>query len=704
MRAPYSLLLCAFLAAGCGSATLHTSDAFRSLTVGGTARRVVSLTDVDTVRDMAATTSELYVATDRGVLVYALDGDTTPRRVTKAEGLPSNDVRVVAVAPDGSALVATSEGLAQVAGTSVNPAFAAPPVGPIRDLAVRDDGSILACGQAGLARWSQGAWSGFGEPCDCTKLVKDGANVWVGTTTGLLEIEGDDVVREHSQSRGIPEPYVQDIAPLPGGQVMALLRGPTRSMLGFFDGHHWYGYTIDAFDPPAAALFELDHKVLLLTPGHAFTITPGRGAGVPLVALNASTLVGVRGYRARVTPRDRMPDWAGQPAPLRAPAKLVEVPVGQPTIDAPPLQAEVSSMQVPQDAYLGMVHEGMVFLADHNRGIAQLSGGRLSRTLRTNDLVVESTGADGNEPVGGVHLQVAYDDQQHTFLLSRAGDLAMMDDEGVLRRVPLPDGLRAQAIATGPDGAYLAAFVGDTQTVRIYRGAHSHWEQAMERALVTPTHLVHIPFMGVDATKNVWLALEVEREEGAGSGTRMRGAAMLSSTAETIVYHHRGATSATDGEGATPLQDEITAMDFTEQGAWFATLAGAVRVGGSQAVVFGESRGVRGEVVSDLATAPGNRVWVASAEGVGQYADGHFDFTFPALVQSARPTTLAVDAQANLWAAGQHGVVYYDGHTWQQLTHQTGLPTDDVKDVEVDAHGRAFLLTEDEVLLFSAAE
>jgi fructokinase len=56
--------------------------------------------------------------------------------------------------------------------------------------------------------------------------------------------------------------------------------------------------------------------------------------------------------------------------------------------------------------------------------------------------------------------------------------------------------------------------------------------------------------MGVDPEKNVWLALEVVREEGEAAGPRMRGAAMLSASSETIVYHHRGATAATDGAGA----------------------------------------------------------------------------------------------------------------------------------------------------------
>ena len=157
------------------------------------------------------------------------------------------------------------------------------------------------------------------------------------------------------------------------------------------------------------------------------------------------------------------------------------------------------------------------------------------------------------------------------------------------------------------------------------------------------------------------------------------------------------------GAGATPLPDEVTAIDFTNDGAWFPTLSGAVRVGNSQAVVFGEARGVRGEVVSDLATAPGNRVWVAAAEGIGVYENGAFNFVFPAVVQSARPTAVAVDTEGNLWAAGPRGAVFSNGTTWQRLTEENGLPTNDIRDIDIDGRDRAFFLTEDAVLLFVKA-
>jgi hypothetical protein len=220
----------------------------------------------------------------------------------------------------------------------------------------------------------------------------------------------------------------------------------------------------------------------------------------------------------------------------------------------------------------------------------------------------------------------------------------------------------------------------------------------IERALSGVTQrITALPFLGVAPDGAFWLGLEIERE-GGGGGTRMRGAVMLARETEAIVYHHRGATP-TDGQGATPLPDEVTAVDFTAAGAWFPTISGAVRVGNSQAVVFGEARGVRGEVVTDLATAPGERVWVAAAEGLGVYADGTFDFRQPATAQQARPTAVAVDRAGHLWAAGPRGAVFSDGTSWQRLTAANGLPTDDIRDIDVDGNDRVFLLTEDAVLL-----
>jgi hypothetical protein len=678
------------LSAACGPAALQTGSTFRTLAIGGASRRVVTLTDADTVRDVALTPARVWAATDRGVLVFAREGEDAPRRYTRAEGLPSDDVRAVAVRSGESVIVATATGLAVIDGDALNTALPPAPVGEVVDLAARADGTVFACGRGGLARLKDGAWQGFGEPFACTTLALDGDALWVGSTQGVLRVEGDDVVREHSQTRGIPEPYVAALAPLANGRLLALHRGPGGTLLGYWDGTHWYGYTLADFAPAIDGLTAHAGGALLFAGGRSYAVSAGadRGDAVPLLAVRADVEHhGVRTYRARLVPAGSVPAPSGPAEPARAPSRFEAPEAGRATVDAPPLAiAPLVAISLPEGAYAGRSVDGTLVLADRNRGLVVLGSDGTPRVYRTLDLV------------GATDFQVATDNLQRTWALSRRGDLLRLDDEGTLRRVALPEGVNPQAIATGDGGAYLCARVGDTATVRIYRAEGDTWRQVIERALSGVTQrITALPFLGVAPDGAFWLGLEIEREGGSG-GTRMRGAVMLARETEAIVYHHRGATP-TDGQGATPLPDEVTAVDFTAAGAWFPTISGAVRVGNSQAVVFGEARGVRGEVVTDLATAPGERVWVAAAEGLGVYADGTFDFRQPATAQQARPTAVAVDRAGHLWAAGPRGAVFSDGTSWQRLTAANGLPTDDIRDIDVDGNDRVFLLTEDAVLL-----
>jgi hypothetical protein len=695
------LALAGAAAAGCGPAGLGGGQGFRTLSLGGAERRVVLMTDVDTVRDLAIAPDKIYAATDKGLLVAPREGDPTLARLGRAEGLPNEDVRAVALGPDGAVWVATADGMAIVEQGSINPAVVPPPVGSLADLAVRPDGTVWACGRAGLARYRDGQWLAFGEPLTCTTLAldpEDGA-LWVGTTEGALRIEGEDIVREHGQSRGIPEAYVAQLAPLPGGRVLALLRGPGRSLVGYWDGVHWYGYTLRDFPPLVSALLPRGDGALLFAQGRAFSVIvgPARGDAVAFVPMAADREhFGVRTYRGRLSPpADARAASAvraattGEGPAARGAQPLVEVDPNAPTLEAPPLSIRAeTAIAMPEDGYAGAVaRDGTLALADRNRGLLEVRPGGEVRFYRTMDLPPAED------------LQIASDTQRRTWMLSRRGDLVRLEDDLGLRRVGLPDGLRAEALATGEGGAYLCALVEGTSTVRIFRADGSAWRPVLERTLQTPTRLVGIPFMGVAPDKSFWLALRVEREQGPDAGTRMRGVAVVSEQSEGVLYHHRGANPV-ETPGATPLPDEVTAIDFTDQGAWFPTLSGAVRVGDSQAVVFGEARGVRGEVVTDVATGTQGRVWVASAEGVGAYQDGRFDFRFPAVVQQARPTALAVDPEGNLWGAGPRGLVYFDGQTWHRLTEENGLPTNELLDVEVDARGRAFLLTREGVLMF----
>ncbi len=715
MRAAVALPLL-LLVAACGPRPLQTGPTVPTLVqVGGDQRAIRTLTDLDDVRDVSASSERVYVATDLGILIHPASGGAPPVRLTAADGLPSDDVRAVVASPEGGAVVATAGGLATIEGDAVTPMAAAAPVGEVIDLYLDGEGTLWACGVEGVARLGAGGWERFGEPAACTTLVPtpEGA-LWVGTARGLWLVEGD-VVREHGQSV-LPEAYVRDVVPVRPGEVMALLSGPSTSQIGYFDGDRWYGYTIADFEPAAVGLAGLGGAVVLITPDRAYAIAPSESAeGVPLTALSRSEPRQVVSYRARITPAADVRPAASEPAAgdvRRPPSSLAEVPATVPTIDAPGFVVSDTEVPLAGNAYLVRRQADALFVAERNLGVTAFDTEGRPTALRSQDLVHEQD------------LQIASSAAGTTWTIGTHHDLARWRGDGLFR-VSAPEGVVPQAIASGPEGVYAAAVVAGSRqveaaeaeepdaappeasgaatneaTVRIYRVSDEGWTQVTERTLRTATRLVATPFLGVGNDEQFWLGLRVEHESG--EGTRMRGVAVFGATGDAVTYHHRAADTATDGADALRMPDEVTSVDLGHAGfAWLPSLSGAIRVGNSQAVVFGEARGVRGEVVTDVAAADNERIWVAAAEGVGYREGGSFEFRLPRVVQEARPNALAIDSRGHLWGAGPNGAVLHDGQSWQILTIQDGLPTDELVDVEVDPSDRVWLLARDRVILFT---
>ncbi|MDQ3037913.1 MAG: hypothetical protein M3Y87_36295, partial [Myxococcota bacterium] len=108
-RASFASVLGLALVA-CGPTAVQSTGTTPQISTAGGARRVISLTDLEEVRDVAAGSNSIFVATDDGVLVYPAESESasaTARRIGRAEGLPSTDVSAIAIEPDGAALAAT---------------------------------------------------------------------------------------------------------------------------------------------------------------------------------------------------------------------------------------------------------------------------------------------------------------------------------------------------------------------------------------------------------------------------------------------------------------------------------------------------------------------------------------------------------------------------------------------------------------------
>lgn len=682
------VLLSLLLSTACGPAVRSLRP---TVAVGTSVRTITTLTDLEEIRDVASDGSAVYAATDDGLLVYR--GEGAPTRIGRIDGLPSDDVTAVAV--DGTGLlVATGAGLCRVEGTAVTP-IALPLGGRITDVAVTGD-SAWVCALSGLyQRSSSGTWSVFGDPFHCTTLAPtpDG-QLWAGSDAGVLYVDQDDeglIVREHSSASGIPERYVRAIVPILRGQILALFNGTSRSSLGLFDGTRWYAYTL-----PASAGIDDDERVVglvgseagtfLLTTNHAFVIGP-TGSGTSFVPTSANNS-NPRSFRPTLT------DAATATAPpavsgsevLRAP-QPIDVPGTGNAPSAPPLVARDLGASL-IDVYRGLSGDGHAYAAVNNAGLVELGRSGIGTRRVTRSLVHASD------------LQLATGDGNEIWARGADGDVGRFEG-GRLRRLPLPDEVVPQAIATGREGAYLAVLVRGTPTVRVYTSTRDGFRSVMERTLETT--VTSLPFIGVSGT-TVWAGLEIPRESGGGN--RPRGAAVLDPASETVVYHHRGANHEA---GGLPLPDEVSGMTFDDAGnAWFATLSGAVRVEEHQAIVFDETRGVRGDVVTDVAAGAG-QMWIAAAEGLGSYADRRFDFVHPEVVMSHRPVAVAIDDQGHVWAAGRYGLLHFDGTTWTHVPLASAdlppgapsLPLTDIRDVEVDALGRVWLLGPEEILVLA---
>jgi ligand-binding sensor domain-containing protein len=232
--------------------------------------------------------------------------------------------------------------------------------------------------------------------------------------------------------------------------------------------------------------------------------------------------------------------------------------------------------------------------------------------------------------------------------------------------------------------------------VRVFVSDGGGWRQLVERTLPVTQTVVSLPFMGVGSDGRVWLGVRIEREDGGGE--RVAGVVVIDAEQETVLWHRRGAEH---GAGSLPVPDEVSGIAFDGQGnAWLASLSGAIRVEEHQAIVFGEDRGVRGEVVTDVVSGEG-RMWIASAEGLGAYAERRFDYGQPEIVRTHRPVALATDGNGHLWAAGTLGLLQHDGTTWLHFDATSGLPSSELRDVEVDGQGRVWALAAGEIYVLA---
>ncbi|MAQ16159.1 MAG: hypothetical protein CMN30_15380 [Sandaracinus sp.] len=706
-------LACLAALGGCAPKTLQLPPTLPdTLSEPRGAREVTTLLDLDHVNDVAQGGGYVFVATDHGLLVF--DGEGGMARLMETERFGA-----VTATESGDALAAAGSRLIALRGST--PTENAPPelpAGTTRDLLLAPSGALWACGDQGLLSLRDGAWMRMGEPVNCVTLHAAPQNaLWASLDRGALFVDADDVVREHREGHGLPAGFVSSVVPVgAAGEAFALVQSPSDAYLAHFDGTRWFAYTVDGFERRVVGLGPSRDGVILFAEDHAFRVhTPEGIGGVRLTPLQRGERDEVLGYRATAsepTPVEQreLPDQGAR--------RLAPVPPSHPTLEAPALAVEPTE-PIAGRAYLVRTLGDRTYLALRGRGVVELGAGE-PRTLSSRNLVADRD------------LQVASDERGIPWLVTDDGTVGVWQD-GALQTVAGPEGARPWSVAPGPRGVYLASTVPSRpNVVQIHRRMPGdQWVLVVERTLFaappaaeteaddaaaapapaedpetaaiaapappTGPQLVGVPMLGVTEDEALWVALRVAADTE--SGSRLRGVAVLSATDEAITYHHEVVDPAVDGAEALRLPDDFEAMDVNQDGmAWFATLVGAIRLGNHQSVFFGEDRGVRGEVVSDVLVGSRGRVWVAAAEGPGYRQQQSFEFRMPGFVKEARPLRLAMDPQGRVWAVGPNGLLVESEDQWTAFGEAEGLPTTQLVDVEVDAGGAVWILAADRVL------
>jgi hypothetical protein len=681
---------------GCGPAALDASGGTTdTLTLGGAAtRQVETLTDLEEVRDVAQLGDVVYVATDAGLLRYS-SPDAPPEVV---QGLPSEDIR--GLAEDTERLwVATAGGLVHITPgvEGHQPVEEVPDIGIIMGFEeIEATGMLYLCGLEGLVRRPRGGeWEAFGvdaSPVSCTTLnAHSDGHLWVGTTNGLLQIEGD-VIREHAVGQGLPSGYVQAVVPMPTGDDdgLALVHGETASTLAYFSQDRWFGYTIPGLGEPVVGLIRHGEEVLLVTRDRVLALRADGDTGVPLLAIHGE-IATVRSYRGVSTSfRDHRPGPSVGRDVLREPKALETGDVTATRPQAPRFTATPFALPLHGRLYHAFAHGAEGYVAVNNAGVIRIRQVEDPEVYRSRSLVPE-----GN-------LQIATDPRGEVWVLSRDRRLARFQ-AGRLVQVRLPGSLVGHALASGREGAYLAALdPASPNVLRVFLRTGRSWGPLLERSIEVPTELTGVPFMAVAPDGTLWVALQIRHEAGEDAGNRTFGLVAIDTTLDQTTYYHRNANRE---EGGLPIPDEVFAIDYdTEGNAYVATFSGMVRIGNGQAVVFGEARGVRGEIVNDLVTGD-NRIWLAAGEGIGWYDPAgttdreRFRFNVPENVAAVRPVAVAQDVEGHLWVASNRGLVLHEGEEWMLIGEEAGMPAVELTDVEVDAAGRVWVLAEDRLML-----
>ena len=376
----------------------------------------------------------------------------------------------------------------------------------------------------------------------------------------------------------------------------------------------------------------------------------------------------------------------------------IDRPTGGPTIDAPTYGLVAVRGRVPGDATWVGTSGREAFIARIGLGVTRIQTRPDAPAVeyRVHDLAMSHRA-----------LSVATDARGNVWMVGEDGGPLRYNGRA-FERVSLEDDASVHPLMFWSSGAnaYAVARVGDANILRGYRLEGASWRRLLDGPVeMYGPGTVDVRFLAADHAGSLWVGIRALPPAGATGDARELGVAVLDPRNPATAQFNANvpATGGENGSHRAPSDLSSVAFDAADT-AWFAGLDGMTSIRGAGAVErYREREGVRGDLVSDVCRALGDRIYFATPEGLGLRA--HDAFTFPVDGSSAQPhaTALAVDTNGMLWGAGPHGVWRYDGTNFLRIGRAQGLPTEDFNDIAVDGRNRVWLSNTDGLVLYDEA-
>lgn len=663
------------------------------------------------VRALALVPGGAWAATANGVSLF--DGREWQHFGTQ-DGLSHNDVRAVAVAPDGALWAATAGGLSRFDGARWQRFTTADGLASddLRALSVGGDGAVwvgYGDAAAGLTRHdAQGGWQTLtpdGLPnLTVYALAGDRASgLWVGTAQGVAHFDG-------ANWRSLSAP-----SEIPAGDARRLLwaRGAlwlaTESGVSRFDGVRWRHFDAGdglpalpvsalaagpdesvwaAFERPESGLSRFDGQ--LWQPVPCVSSRPA-SLNVPSAAVGPDGSIWFATDRG--VSRYRRGQWSS-----------TTVADGLPSDDVRAVTLSSSGDVWASTAY----------------GLAKLEDERW-RLIAEGDVRSLAAGTDGDiwallSPGGLIHATeegvatvalLAGQSQPHALAvaadgvwLATASGLARFDGTA-WRTFTIGEGLTSSdvgALAVAPNGELWAAFSDPALGFARYTGGRDgRWRTLESSVLAQGWMRGRVQTLAIARDGSFWAATST------GSGRRFDPRESRSSYFSLLPDRHeiRSIVQATDGTlwigtlgsgvirlpstaawgeretfvpdpvvSGEPVQDLAVSADGS---AWLATPAGVVHVSGAKCELDERLRR-RVNVLAALVNADGELWFGTHFDGAMHWEADDPEAVWFAAEWTGRPVqALALDADGSTWFVSNQAVSRYREGEWQQFPFDSGV-------------------------------